>query len=185
MSFPTGTPEFDLGAVFDAHIEAEFVTHDVDATMATMTDDPHLTHVPLLTGGSGRDEVRHFYANYFIGHWPADTKITRVSRTAGQERVVDELIVSFTHDVEMPAMLPGIGPTGRKVELPTVVIVGFTGGKVAYEHIYWDQASLLVQIGLLDAAKLPVNGVEEAYRLLDPTVACNQLIDRAEQKRGK
>jgi carboxymethylenebutenolidase len=179
------TPDSDLGAFFDAHIEAEFVTHDVDATMATMTDDPHLTHVPVLTGGSGREVVRHFYANYFVGHWPADTKIQHVSRTIGQERVVDELIVSFTHDVEMPALLPGIAPTGRKVELPHVVLVGFSGGKVAYEHIYWDQASLLVQIGLLDAAKLPVSGAEEARRVLDPSMPCNELIRRAERKSGE
>jgi carboxymethylenebutenolidase len=183
MGSPATTPDSELAAVFDAHMKAEFVTHDVDATMATMTADPQLTHVPVLTGGSGRDEVRHFYANYFIGHWPADTKITSVSRTIGQGRVVDEIIVSFTHDVEMPAMLPGIAPTGRKVELPTVVIVGFSGGKVAYEHIYWDQASLLVQIGLLDATKLPVSGAEEARRILDSTVPCNELIRRAERRR--
>jgi carboxymethylenebutenolidase len=185
MSIPATTPDSELAAVFDAHLEAEFVTHDVDATMATMTDDPHLTHVPVLTGGTGRDEIRHFYANYFIGHWPSDTKITHVSRTIGQGRVVDEIIVSFTHDVEMPAMLPGIAPIGRKVELPHVVLVEFSGGKVAYEHIYWDQASLLVQLGLLDAAKLPVIGAEQARRVLDPTVPCNQLIRRAERKTGR
>lgn len=183
MSVPASTPDVDLGAVFDAHMKAEFVTHDVDATMATMTNYPHLTHVPVLTGGSGRDEVRHFYANYFIGHWPADTKITQVSRTIGQGRVVDEIIVSFT--VEMPAMLPGIAPSGKKVELPHVVIVGFEGGKVAYEHIYWDQASLLVQIGRLDPTKLPVRGAEEAHRILDRNVPCNQLIRGAEQQRGR
>jgi carboxymethylenebutenolidase len=182
MSSPASIPDSQLAAVFDAHMKAEFVTHDVDATM---TGDPQLTHVPVLTGGTGRDEIRHFYANYFIGHWPADTKITPVSRTIGQGRVVDEIIVSFTHDVEMPAMLPGIAPTGRKVELPHVVVVGFSGSNVAYEHIYWDQASLLVQIGLLDAAKLPVSGAEQAHRLLDPAVPCNELIRRAEQKRGK
>lgn len=184
MNSPARIPDSELAAVFDAHMEAEFVTHDVDATMATMTDNPRLTHVPVLTGGTGRDEIRHFYANYFIGHWPADTKITHVSRTIGQGRVVDEIIVSFTHDIEMPAMLPGIAPTGRKVELPHVVLVGFSDGKVAYEHIYWDQASLLVQIGLLDAAKLPVSGAEEAGRVLDPAVPCNELIRRAERQRG-
>lgn len=185
MSSPAGVPDSELAAVFDAHMKAEFVTHDVDATMATMTDDPHLTHVPVLTGGNGREEIRHFYANYFIGRWPADTKITHVSRTIGQNRVVDEIIMSFTHDVEMPAMLPGIAPTGRKVELPTVVIVGFSGGKVAYEHIYWDQASLLVQIGLLDKAKLPVRGVEDARRILDLAAApCNELIERVQRQHG-
>jgi carboxymethylenebutenolidase len=185
MSSPEAIPDSDLGAVFDRHVEAEFVTHDLDATMATMTDDPHLTHVPVLTGGTGRDEIRLFYANYFIGHWPADTRITPVSRTTGQGPVVDELIVSFTHDVEMPAMLPGVAPTGRKVELPTVVVVGFCGSKIAYEHIYWDQASLLAQIGLLDTGKLPVSGAEQASRLLDSGVPCNQLIRRTEQKRAQ
>jgi carboxymethylenebutenolidase len=173
----------DLGAVFDAHMRAEFGTRDLDATMATMTEAPHLTHVPVLTGGSGREEVRRFYGQYFIGHWPADTTITPISRTIGQQRVVDEFIVSFTHDVEMPAILPGIAPTGRKVELPHIAVVGFTDGKVAYEHIYWDQASLLVQIGLLDAGRLPVSGVEQARKLLDPALPSNQLIHRAEKSR--
>ena len=182
MSSSEAIPGSQLGAVFDRHVEAEFVTHDLDATMATMTGDPHLTHVPVLTGGTGREEIRHFYGNYFIGHWPADTKIAPVSRTVGQGRVVDEIIVSFTHDVEMPAMLPGVAPTGRKVELPHVVVVGFSGDKIAYEHIYWDQASLLLQIGLLDGTKLPVSGAEQARRLLDPAVPCNELIRRAGQR---
>jgi carboxymethylenebutenolidase len=175
-------PDADLGTIFDAHVAAEFATHDLDATMATMTGAPTLTHVPVLTGGNGYDAVRAFYGNYFIGHWPADTSIVRVSRTVGQDRLVDEMVVSFTHDIEMPALLPGIKPTGRKVELPTVALVGFSGGKVAYERIYWDQASLLAQIGLLDPANLPITGVEQARRLLDPTLPSNELIHRAEQK---
>jgi carboxymethylenebutenolidase len=129
------------GAVFDAHVRAEFVERSVDATMATMTDSPYVTHVPVLTGGNGRDEVRAFYESWFVGRWPADTQVTQVSRTVGQGRVIDELIVSFTHDVEMPALLPGIAPTGRKVVLAHVVLMGIVDGKVAYEHIYWDQAS--------------------------------------------
>jgi carboxymethylenebutenolidase len=175
-------PDVDLGAVFDAHIGAEFATFDLDATMATMTDSPVLTHVPVLTGGNGRDAVRAFYGKYFIGHWPADTSMIRVSRTIGQDRVIDELVVSFTHDIEMPALLPGVKPTGRKVELAHVVVVGFTAGKVAYERIYWDQASLLAQIGLLDPATLPVTGLEQARRVLDPTLPSNELIHRAEKQ---
>jgi len=140
------------GAVFDAHVRAEFVERSVDATMATMTETPYVTHIPVMTGGYGQDEVRQFYATWFIGHWPTDVHITPISRTVGQGRVIDELIVSFTHDVEMPALLPGIAPTGRKVTLPNVVVMGIVAGKVAYEHIYWDQASLLVQVGLLDPA---------------------------------
>jgi hypothetical protein len=105
----------DPGAIFDAHVGAEFVERDVHATMATMTDAPYVTHVPVLTGGYGRDEVRRFYSSYFVGRWPADTQIKQISCTVGQGRVIDELIVSFTHNIEMPAMLPGIAPTGRKV----------------------------------------------------------------------
>jgi len=179
---PTQT-ESDLAAAFDAHLAAEFVAPDLDATMATMTDAPVLTHVPVLTGGTGRDEVRAFYGKYFVGRWPADTSMVRVSRTIGQERLIDELIVSFTHDVEMPALLPGVKPTGKKVELPHVVVVGFTGGKVAYERVYWDQASLLAQIGLLDPTNLPITGVEQAHRVLDSTLPANDLIRRAEKSR--
>ena len=169
----------DPGAVFDAHVRAEFVERSVDATMATMNDAPYVTHVPVLTGGYGRDEVRHFYTNWFVGRWPADTEVTPVSRTVGQGRVIDELIVSFTHDREMPAILPGVAPTGRKVTLAHVVVMGIVDGKVTYEHIYWDQASLLVQVGLLDAETLPVVGAEHARKVLDPSLPANALIERA------
>ena len=176
-----GTGEDDaaaLGALFDAHVRAEFVDRDVEATMATMTERPYVNHVPVMTGGLGREAVRRFYAEHFVGKWPADTQVRPVSRTAGQGRVVDELLISFTHDVEMPAILPGVPPTGRRVELPFVVVVGTEGGKVAYEHIYWDQAGLLVQVGLLDPAGLPVVGAEAARKLLDPALPSNTLIRR-------
>ena len=139
-----------LGAVFDAHTDAEFKTRDIEATMATMGEAPHVTHVPTMTGGHGQDEVRRFYETWFIGHWPEDTEITPVSRTVGETQVVDEIIIRFTHDCEMPALLPGVAPTGRKVVIPFVVVVGFAGGKIAFERIYWDQASMLVQLGLID-----------------------------------
>ena len=172
------------GAVFDAHVRAEFVERSVEATMATMTEAPYVTHVPVMTGGYGREQVRQFYADWFVGRWPADMQVTQISRTVGQGRVIDELIASFTHDVEMPALLPGIAPTGRKVRLPHVVVMGIVDGKVAYDHIYWDQASLLVQVGLLDAAKLPVVGAEQADKLRDPTLPSNELIHRAGRRRG-
>ena len=174
-----GTPVKDLGAVFDAHIKAEFVAMDVEATMATMTSEPYLTHVPTLTGGTGRAEVERFYRDHFVGHWPDDVQVKSVSRTVGRNRVVDELIVSFTHDREMRAFLPGVAPTGRNVVLPHVVVMGFDElGRVAYEHIYWDQASLLVQVGLLDPKLLPVSGAELAKRLLDPKQPANEIIER-------
>jgi len=167
-----------LGAMFDAHCDAEFKTRDIEATMATMGERPHVTHVPTMTGGNGRDDVRRFYETWFIGHWPEDTEITSVSRTVGDDRVVDEVIIRFTHDCEMPAILPGVKPTGRKVAIPFVVVVGFEGGKVAFERIYWDQASVLVQLGLLDKAGLPVSGAEQAARLLDPSLPSNTLIPK-------
>jgi carboxymethylenebutenolidase len=167
----------ELGAVFDAHVAAEFVDLDLDATMATMTDDPYVNHVPVMTGGVGFEGVREFYGAHFIGKWPQDVQITPVSRTVGEDRVVDELVLSFTHDIEMPQLLPGIAPTGRPVKLAFCVVVGFHGGRVHHEHIYWDQASLLTQIGLLDPAELPVTGAEQAENVLDPRAhALNQLI---------
>jgi carboxymethylenebutenolidase len=165
-----------LGALFDAHTAAEFEAKDIEATMATMSAAPHVTHAPTMTGGHGREAVRRFYETWFIGHWPRDTEITLVSRTEGKTQLVDEVIIRFTHDCEMPAILPGIKPTGSKVVIPVVVVVGVEGGKVAFERIYWDQASLLAQLGLIDKSKLPVTGAEQAARLLDPTLPSNTLI---------
>ena len=169
----------DLGAVFDDHVRAEFVDRDLDATMETMTDDPYVNHVPVMTGGVGREAVARFYDSYFIGRWPADTEVIPVSRTAGESQVVDELVLRFTHDVEMPALLPGVPPTGRRVELAFAVVVGFRDGKITHEHIYWDQASLLAQVGLLDPETLPVVGAEHARKVLDPSLPANALIERA------
>lgn len=183
MTSQPGLSSSEMGAMFDAHVAAEFVARDVNATMATMVETPSLTHVPVLTGGYGRAAVRDFYANYFIGHWPDDTTLSPISRTIGQSRVIDEFILSFTHDREIPALLPGVAPTGRKVALPHVVVMGFADGKVAFERIYWDQASLLVQIGLIDPTSLPVTGAEQARRVLDVTLPSNELIQRAANRK--
>jgi carboxymethylenebutenolidase len=171
-------PGADLGAVFDEHVAAEFSLRDLDAAMATMAADPYVYHVPVMTGGVGFEGVRRFYGDHFIGKWPEDTEIAPVSRTVGDDQVVDELVLSFTHDVEMDAILPGVPPTGRSVRLPFCVVVKFEGGRVAHEHIYWDHASLLLQTGLLDRADLPVTGAEQADNLLDPRARrLNELID--------
>jgi carboxymethylenebutenolidase len=156
----------DLGAVFDDHVAAEFELQDVDATMDTMVEEPYVWHVPALTGASGGQAVRRFYSTEFVGQTPADAVLVPIARTVSSDRVIDEFVLEFTHDREVPFMLPGVAPTGRKVRIPTVVVMGFDDGKVAYEHIYWDQASVLVQIGLLDPASLPVAGSEQADRLL-------------------
>jgi len=179
MPEPGGQGEPDLGSVFDAHVSNEFVAKDLDATMATMVEEPYVTHIPTLAGGVGAEEVRRFYGAHFIGCWPDDVSITQISRTVGQNKVVDELIMNFTHDRVIDTFLPGVSPTGRSVRLPVVVVAGFEGDRVAYEHIYWDQASLLVQIGVLDPSQLPVSGVEQAVKLLDKDRPSNELIERA------
>ncbi len=172
---PTDRP--DIGAVFDDHVAAEFVDMDLEATMTTMTDDPYVNHVPVMTGGVGFEDVRRFYGDHFIGKWPQDIEITPVSRTVGEDQVVDELVLAFTHDIEMPQLLPGVAPTGKHVQLAFCVVVGFEDGKVAHEHIYWDQASLLVQVGLLDPTTLPVTGAEQSENVLDPRAhPLNELI---------
>ena len=166
----------DLAATFDAHTRAEFQDLDLEATMATMADDPYVHHVPTITGGSGDAGVREFYDRHFIGQWPDDTETQQISRTIGDNQVVDELLMTFTHDRELDIMLPGIPPTGRRIEIPVVVVVGFEDGKVHHEHIYWDQASVLVQAGLLDPATVPVTGSEQAEALLDQERPKNGLL---------
>lgn len=151
---------------FDGHIAREFADHDVNATMKTMVAEPYVHCVHTMTGGFGGQAVRRFYSEHFINQIPKDAQVTPVSRTIGKDQVVDELIVSFTHATQWDYVLPGIPPTGKHVDLPRVVVMKFENGKVAHEHIWWDQASLLVQVGLLDPADLPVMGVEQARKLL-------------------
>jgi carboxymethylenebutenolidase len=113
-------PTIDLGTVFDEHMAAEFQLHDADATMATMTRQPYLTHVPVVTGGFGQEDLHDFYRDHFVTKWPTDLSVQRITRTQGDDILIDEFIVRFTHDVVMDAILPGIPPTGRRVELPHV-----------------------------------------------------------------
>jgi len=166
----------DLATMFDAHVQAEFQDLDLEATMATMSSDPYVHHVPTITGGNGTEGVREFYGNHFIGQWPEDTETRQISRTVGENQVVDELLMTFTHDCELEIMLPGIPPTGRRITVPVVVVVGFENGKVHHEHIYWDQASVLVQAGVLDPNELPVTGLEQARSLLDQGRPKNRLL---------
>ena len=170
--------ERTLSSAWDQHLASEFAAKSADQALATMTAEPYVNVVPLMIGGRGRDEVREFYANHFLSQIPPDMETVPVSRTIGQGRVVDELILRFTHSIRMDWLLPGVAPTGKVVELPMVAIVQFEGDKVAHEHLYWDQASLLVQVGLLDRT-LPVRGGEIAAQVLNPTHPMNELIHRA------
>jgi carboxymethylenebutenolidase len=172
-------PNPDLVPLWEEHIRHEFATRSTDDTLATMVENAYVDHVPVLTGGSGKAELRQFYATHFIPKMPPDMEMTPVSRTVGVDQLVDEMVVKFTHSIEMDWMLPGIAPTGRRVEVALVVVVRFRDGKLAHEHIYWDQASVLVQLGLLDPAALPVAGAESARKVLDSTLPANALIRRA------
>jgi carboxymethylenebutenolidase len=164
-------PPLDLAKLWEEHISHEFTTRDTEATLATMTDDAYVNHIPVMTGGYGKAALRLFYSRDFIPSMPPDTVLTPVSRTIGENQLVDEMIFSFTHTQEIPWMLPGVPPTNRRVEVPLVVIVRFRDGKLAHEHIYWDQASVLKQIGLLKDESLPVVGADSARKVLDPKFA--------------
>ena len=156
----------DLSQLWEEHTRHEFATRDTEATLATMDDDAYVNHIPVLTGGHGKAALREFYSQRFIPAMPPDTELIPVSRTVGDNQLVDEMIFSFTHTQEMPWMLPGVAPTNRRVEVPLVAIVRFRNGKLAHEHIYWDQASVLKQIGLLADESLPVRGAETAHKVL-------------------
>jgi carboxymethylenebutenolidase len=160
------TNEAELIAKWEEHTRYEFETRDVESTLATMVEDAYVNHIPVMTGGNGKAELREFYSTQFIPSMPPDTTLTPISRTVGKDQVVDEMIFSFTHTREMPWMLPGVAPTNRRVEIPLVAIVRFRDGKLAHEHIYWDQASVLKQIGLLDQPGLPVFGDETARKIM-------------------
>ncbi len=171
-----------LSNLWEEHVKFEFETKNTGDTLDTMVEGAYVNHIPVLTGGVGKKELRDFYSTHFIPKMPPDVEISPISRTIGTDRLVDELAFKFTHTIEMDWMLPGIPPTGKRVEVPLVVIVRFQEGKLAHEHIYWDQASVLVQLGLLDADALPVPGVESARKTLDPTLPSNQLILRAQKR---
>lgn len=171
-----------LEALWEEHVRHEFETCDTEATLDTMVADAYVNHVPTLTGGAGRAALREFYSTHFIPKMPPDMEMVPISRTVGDDAVVDEFIVRFTHSVPIDWMLPGIAPTGKRVEVPFVAIVHFRGDKLAREHIYWDQATVLVQLGLIDPAELPVAGVESAQKALNPgAVPSNRLIERGKR----
>ena len=161
------TPEQEANVKqFQAHVDAE-IRGDLDTTLATMTPNPHLNNIPTIVGGIGQEEVRSLYGSLIPSgkFFPPDLEMVPVSQTIDKDQLVDEHILKFTHTTEIGWMLPDIPPTGKRVEIPVVVIVGFKNGKVTHEHIYWDQASVLVQIGLLNPKNLPVNGIETARRM--------------------
>lgn len=156
----------EMLAIFEKHVNAE-LRGDLDTTLATMSDHPHLHNVPTMMGGKGVVGVRNFYSQHLVGKFfPPDVEMIPVSRTVGVDQIVDELVIRFTHTMTLDWMLPNLAPTHKKVEIAFAVIVKFEGDKIAHEHIYWDQASVLVQLGLLNPKGLPVSGAESAQKIL-------------------
>ncbi|KAL9636682.1 MAG: hypothetical protein Q9164_002667 [Protoblastenia rupestris] len=143
-----------------------------------MVQEPYVNHIPTLTGGIGYKDLYRFYHDYFIPGNPPSLKMKLISRTVGTDRVVDEMHMSFRHTVEMPWMLPGVKPTDKDVEVALVVIVCFRGGKLYHEHIYWDQASVLMQIGLLDPNLVPGSNRQERLPVVDGAGA-RKLLDES------
>ncbi|WP_250126377.1 nuclear transport factor 2 family protein [Chroococcidiopsis sp. CCMEE 29] len=174
---PNLTPAQEaLQALWEKHVGYEFGTHSTEDALATMVEDAYVNHVPVMTGGVGKAAVGEFYSKYFIPQIPPDFELVPISRTIGTDQLVDEMVAKFTHTIQMDWMLPGVAPTGKRVEVPVVAIIRFRDGKLAHEHIYWDQASVLVQLGLLNPGTLPVVGIDSARKALDPNLPSNTLI---------
>ncbi|GAB2874941.1 nuclear transport factor 2 family protein [Microbulbifer echini] len=161
--------------VLETHKAAEFELKDADAAIATMTNNPVLIHVPVNTGATGREPLRHFYRDIFIPQMPPDVELELLTRTVGEHRVIDEFILHLTHSLRMDWFAPGIEATGRKLSIPQVAIISFEVDKISSEHIYWDQATVLKQMGFLDN-QLPIIGKGQCRRLLDINAPANELI---------
>lgn len=172
-------PYYDFVALFAEHTYHEFTTLDVDATMATMIDEPYVNHVPTLAGGVGHDMLKRFYKYHFVDQNAGGRDRTRISYTLGANQVVLETYTKFRHDSVIDRYFPGIEPTGRQVEIVTIIIVKFRGDKVCHEHLYWDQGSALKQIGALDAGDLPLTGPEGARKVLDESLPSNIFMQEA------
>ncbi|OZJ06957.1 hypothetical protein BZG36_00108 [Bifiguratus adelaidae] len=178
-------PRYDLAKIWEEHCLYEFGERDARKTMKTMVAEPYANHIPTMTGGVGHDHLLRFYTHHFVNSNPADTKLIPISQTVGVDRIVDEMLFCFTHDKEIDWLLPGVEPTGRYVEIPLVAIVNIRGDKLYNEHIYWDQASVLVQLGKLDPKGLPIAGIETAKKLLDPSLPSNTLMSRWRDSEGQ
>jgi carboxymethylenebutenolidase len=178
-------PVHDLNALWELHCYYEFATRDVNAILPTMVAEPYVNHVPTMTGGVGHDQLKRFYKYHFVDANPDDTRLIPISRTIGADRLVDEFVFCATHDREIDWLLPGLAPTGKYIEIPMLAVVHFRGDKLYNEHIYWDQASVLVQIGVLDPTGLPIAGIQTAKKLIDEGLPSNTLMRNWATSEGK
>ena len=149
VTAPAALSPHQLEQLWAEHLKGEFETKDVEATLETMVEDAYVNHMPVNTGGRGKEALRAFYRDDFIPSWPDDVQMTPVNRVVGEGQLVDELHLTFTHSKPMPWLLPNISPTHKKIAVDVVVVVQFRGDKLACERIYWDHAAVLRQVGLL------------------------------------
>ena len=168
-----------LTDLWDLHLQSEFAAKSTEEALATMTATPRVNVVPLMVGALNAEDLKNFYSNRFLNQLPPDIETVPVSRTVGQDRVVDEMVLRFTHSIRMDWILPGVPPTNRRIEVPMVVIVQFDKGKIAHEHLYWDMGSIMLQAGLIEAS-LPVRGADSARQVLNPSLPMNELIQRSD-----
>ncbi|KAF2194598.1 NTF2-like protein [Zopfia rhizophila CBS 207.26] len=184
--------EVDLERVWEENVEHKFHARNASQLLETFTSEPKpfVNYTPTMTGGVGIEELKRFYTEFFLVNSPPNFHMRLVSRTIGVDRIVDELYIQFKHTVPMPWILPGITPTNHKVEIVVVSIVGMRGGKIWHERMYWDQASVLFQVGLLDPddvpekykkdglEMLPIAGSEAARKIMDvESEDTNDMID--------
>ncbi|KKB64709.1 hypothetical protein WM40_04810 [Robbsia andropogonis] len=171
-------PYFDLSRLWDTHLMHTMADKNVDAIMKGLVEAPYLNHVPTRTGGAGKEKVAAFYRDHFIGQMPPDTRLLPLSRTVGATQLVEEALLSFTHSNVIDWLLPGVAPTHRYIEIPLVCVATFRGEKIHRLQTYWDQASVLVQIGRMTADAQPVAGIECARKIVNEDLPSNELIER-------
>ncbi len=162
----TGTIAKELLEGWQQHCYFEFEKKDARAALGTMSDNPHALLVPLAIGGRGREGVYNFYHDYFLAQLPADIMAVPISQVVGENILAEEAVYQFTHAQVMDWLIPGVPPTGKRLEVGVVGIITFENGKVATEHLYWNDASVLAQVGILDPSKVPVKGYEIPRTLL-------------------
>ena len=181
MSESSAPQDKAITSLWETHLQSEFAHKSPEEAMATMTGNPRVTIMPTMIGGRGPEELQNFYAKHFLNQLPPDLEVVPLTRTIGQGRVVDEMVIRFTHTEQMDWVLPGIPPTGKRIEFAMVVVVQTEGDRISCENLYWDNATILRQAGLITDSKLPILGAESARNMLQHTAPLNELIRRTQR----
>jgi carboxymethylenebutenolidase len=158
--------EADMVALWDQHTYYEFALKNAGLAVSTMVDDARVMHLPTMSGASGKEQLRRYYADVFIPAIPDGTVQELICRSLGTASIVDEAILVFPHDREIPFLAPGVKPTGRTLEVPFVVVVRFRDQLMESERLYWDQAAVLAQLGLVTAGELPLASASDVVAYL-------------------